>query len=470
LCNQFGRRPKAPEGHLHRVCSAGGLLGNWIATDQDGQWLNADATAGVWHTRRIDLSQFVGKQIVDVSVLVDYGTQDGWWATYFMDMSYLAPDGTVFSLYNGQRQVTATGGWQTSAMSNVSLGVDHISSYPSPDQAITYFHPDHLGSTTMTSSGAGWPSYQCTYGPYGQAMNCSDCSPMTYKFAGMEQDDESTTDHTKFRQYAFTSGRWLSVDRLFGEIQNPQSFNRYAYVMNNPLIFNDPLGLENCHAEFDKISIDCEEAKVLEGRGFAKRTLGISGWIREKSGRLHLIQADCFASDSGGVDCPGRSTWFSKVFNPSDLAVQQKASYNMIIEMFKIPVFQTLPPPKILAMIGHRLDLPRLQLLVRSGPQIGAPTSTLPPRNPTVADVFQACSAAAALASGGFVPGGDFPSSSSIPNSPDTPSTYVAGAANKAGYAAANPNGAALGSAYAAVIGFGGTYAESVGRGMQYVK
>ena len=39
-------------------------------------------------------------------------------------------------------------------------------------------------------------------------------------------------------------GRWLTPDPLAGDVMNPQSLNRYAYVLNNPINFIDPLGLQ----------------------------------------------------------------------------------------------------------------------------------------------------------------------------------------------------------------------------------
>jgi hypothetical protein len=38
--------------------------------------------------------------------------------------------------------------------------------------------------------------------------------------------------------------RWLSPDPVAGDITNPQSLNRYAYVLNNPTNLIDPLGLQ----------------------------------------------------------------------------------------------------------------------------------------------------------------------------------------------------------------------------------
>jgi RHS repeat-associated protein len=48
-----------------------------------------------------------------------------------------------------------------------------------------------------------------------------------------------------FRQYASTQGRWLSPDPYHGsyDLTDPQSLNRYTYVMGRPLSAADSDGL-----------------------------------------------------------------------------------------------------------------------------------------------------------------------------------------------------------------------------------
>ncbi len=46
-----------------------------------------------------------------------------------------------------------------------------------------------------------------------------------------------------FRYLIPRFGRWLSPDPMAGDVTNPQSLNRYAYVLNNPTSLTDPLGL-----------------------------------------------------------------------------------------------------------------------------------------------------------------------------------------------------------------------------------
>jgi RHS repeat-associated protein len=56
-----------------------------------------------------------------------------------------------------------------------------------------------------------------------------------------------------FRLYNYQQGRWISPDPAglaAVDLTNPQSFNRYAYALNDPLQFMDPIGLQgvNCGA------------------------------------------------------------------------------------------------------------------------------------------------------------------------------------------------------------------------------
>lgn len=65
------------------------------------------------------------------------------------------------------------------------------------------------------------------------------------RFALMERDEGTGLDHTLFRKYDNFAGRWLTPDPYRGSarLRNPQSFNRYVYVENDPVNFIDPLGL-----------------------------------------------------------------------------------------------------------------------------------------------------------------------------------------------------------------------------------
>ena len=114
---------------------------------------------------------------------------------------------------------------------------------------LTYFdHQDTLGTERMrTNFGAGWPSYvSLPWGDgYSATVNNLGGDQDNKHFAGLERDAESGTEHAQFRNYASAQGRWLAPDSYMGsyDLSNPESMNRYAYVLNNPISLVDPMGL-----------------------------------------------------------------------------------------------------------------------------------------------------------------------------------------------------------------------------------
>jgi RHS repeat-associated protein len=51
------------------------------------------------------------------------------------------------------------------------------------------------------------------------------------------------------RYYLPSAGRFISADAIVPDPTNPQQFNRYTYVLNNPLRFTDPTG--HCVSSYD---------------------------------------------------------------------------------------------------------------------------------------------------------------------------------------------------------------------------
>jgi len=65
------------------------------------------------------------------------------------------------------------------------------------------------------------------------------------QFTQKERDSETGLDYFGARYYASMQGRFTSVDPLASsaKLTNPQTWNRYAYVLNNPLRLIDPTGM-----------------------------------------------------------------------------------------------------------------------------------------------------------------------------------------------------------------------------------
>jgi RHS repeat-associated protein len=77
--------------------------------------------------------------------------------------------------------------------------------------------------------------------------------PTASQFTGQDHDWESNLEHFWFRQYSSTQGRWMTPDPAgLGAVDpsNPQSWNQYSYVADNPVNFVDSLGMLMAEVQF----------------------------------------------------------------------------------------------------------------------------------------------------------------------------------------------------------------------------
>lgn len=92
------------------------------------------------------------------------------------------------------------------------------------------------------------------------------------KYTGYEHDDETMLDYAHARYYGSVQGRFTSPDPFAGSatVGSPQTFNRYAYVGNNPANLNDPTGLrlETAHSASTNIiaNNDSVGSQMMGGR------------------------------------------------------------------------------------------------------------------------------------------------------------------------------------------------------------
>ena len=113
---------------------------------------------------------------------------------------------------------------------------------------------DHLGSTDLIVDDAGQIVQAQSFDPWGKrrapdyasligaAWYDYDNSATTRGFTGHEQLDPVGLVHMNGRVYDPKLGRFLSADPFVQAPANTQSYNRYAYVLNNPLSYTDPDG------------------------------------------------------------------------------------------------------------------------------------------------------------------------------------------------------------------------------------
>ena len=210
----------------------GGILifGNGIGSyfdDQDGQRADDDTLGdGTWHNRRISLDGLAGTLYTGISVgggtSTDYNFQ-------FASISVTSADGSVRAIYNGD-----TNG--------------PFVPVPTDSNGTKFYLADHLGSAQMEFSASGAPLSMSQFMPFGTEIN----PPVTanhYKFTGKERDSESGLDYFGARYYGSNMGRFMSPDAPVDQHpSDPQSWNLYSYVRNNPLSNTDPTGNYDCGA------------------------------------------------------------------------------------------------------------------------------------------------------------------------------------------------------------------------------
>jgi len=104
-------------------------------------------------------------------------------------------------------------------------------------------HTDHLGSVRLVTDGSGAVVSVHNYFPFGEEI-----APMfshnTHQYTGHERDRDTGLDYMLARYYEAGVGRFISSDSgVDSRLDVPQSWNRFAYVRNNPMSATDPQGL-----------------------------------------------------------------------------------------------------------------------------------------------------------------------------------------------------------------------------------
>ena len=127
------------------------------------------------------------------------------------------------------------------------------------------FHHDQVNSVVALSDHNGAIKQSLSYGPFGEALTTSGSSHNAMQYTGREQDSESGLYYYRARYYDPEMGRFISED----PIGFKGGVNFYAYVGNNPLIYNDPSGNLRSRAGLfrDSVKVISSGAGVVYGAG-----------------------------------------------------------------------------------------------------------------------------------------------------------------------------------------------------------
>jgi RHS repeat-associated protein len=105
-----------------------------------------------------------------------------------------------------------------------------------------YVLKDHLGSASVVTDSAGNTVGEARYYPFGETRLTTGTINTDKLFTGQREMTGLGIYHYGARFYSPKLGRFLSADSMVPNMANPQAFNRYSYVYNNPLRYTDPSG------------------------------------------------------------------------------------------------------------------------------------------------------------------------------------------------------------------------------------
>jgi RHS repeat-associated protein len=171
------------------------------------------------------------------------------------------PDGGKLALMNGQTP--------TKAFVHLPGGATAVygpNPWTPPQLILQYYrHPDYLGNSRLATTPSRILYYAGAYAPFGEPY--AESGTTDRSFTGQNQDTVFGLYDFMYREHSPNQGRWMSPDPAgLGAVDpmNPQSWNRYAYVLNSPLNLTDPLGLRCIYNQSDGNVIDDGQSPLCD--------------------------------------------------------------------------------------------------------------------------------------------------------------------------------------------------------------
>jgi RHS repeat-associated protein len=229
---------------------------------------------------------------------------------------------------------------------------EYTSGPVNPSATTGYLTEDHLGTPRAISNSTGQVTERHDYLPFGEEIPTAYNSRSTVteyvadnlrqKFTGKERDDETGLDYFSARYHQSAAGRFTSVDpydivhdvqtiaqsspgkaaaQLVNYLKVPQQWNRFPYVLNNPLKYVDPTG------ELLELTGDIEEAfaqvKLLVGEKGAKLL-----FLRTENGHTYVDYKGSRGEKRQEVDAliaaqpEGVNAFLAKIINTKDRVIE----------------------------------------------------------------------------------------------------------------------------------------------------
>lgn len=202
----------------------------------------------------------------------------------------------------------------------------------------SYTTADHLNSPRVITNQSGDVTSRRDFMPFGEELNAgtpnrteaqkyglTGADNLRKRFTGYEKDTETGLDFAEARYYQNKHGRFTAVDPLLasGKSSNPQTFNRYVYVMNRPLIMTDPSGLDANNPWYRRLGED----GLLEYQWFSSLPIGFGN-------RWEKVTEDDFVFNSTNMGRVALDPFSSKYISHCETSGQCGA-FTKSIELYK---------------------------------------------------------------------------------------------------------------------------------------
>jgi RHS repeat-associated protein len=146
---------------------------------------------------------------------------------------------------------------------------------------LNFIFGDHLGSTAITTNSSGGKVAEIRYYPWGTERYTYGTTPTSYHFTGQRLESYINLYWYGSRWYDPALGRFIQPDPIIPNPNDSQSYDRYAYVLNNPVRYTDPSGnfTEDEIKEILGFDKDDPWEKVLELFQKGGKYEGRWGWL-----------------------------------------------------------------------------------------------------------------------------------------------------------------------------------------------
>ena len=223
-----------------------------------------------------------------------------------------------------------------------------------------FHHPDELGSDTVSTSYNGSICQEELFYPFGQFWTGAASCTMQPVFAQLPDYDPETNQYNTANRHYTPMGRWMSPDPggfKVVSLSDPQTWNMYAYVRNNPTALTDPTGLLvniNC----TQVSSDQCNQVVIDLNNRKDAAFQVT---RADNGDLQVVNGD-------KVDVSKLSTSEAALFN----AIQTDTTHTAELEV--VPANDNIQFGRFEGAGLNKIDASDLQLLAGADPQAAGET------------------------------------------------------------------------------------------------